>query len=131
MKVEGYDIDGVLASFDLDKLVEADSYGARYTYYWNCTPIKARDELPARAIAISARSPDFHALTVSWLKKHYPDTTFEVFLVGFDEFSHHRKVMVMESVGVTRFYDDSAEWCEFFKANGIDAVHTPYILSQE
>ncbi len=118
-----YDLDGVIASTNVEEIEEnlhrlVEHYAEQY-------PLLSDDFFNNEVVVITARGEEQKAMTEFWLKFFYPNTTFKVHCVGYDEESAKRKVEVMRMEDVGVFVDDNSEWIDYMKSEGIKAIHLP------
>ena len=122
--VIGYDLDGVIASTmperELKKLVEEGLDLPEFlSEQW---PLLTDDFFEGEVVVITARDPEVKAMTEWWLAFYYPNTTFKLHCVGYDEETKKRKLEVMKQEGITVFLDDSQTTTEFVTKHGIKGV---------
>ena len=120
----GFDLDGVISSTvpesELKEMVKGGlDLMEFYPEQW---PLLSDDFFEGETVVITARDPEAKAMTEWWLEFYYPDTTFKLHCVGYDDGTKKRKLDVMKEEGITVFVDDSQTTIAYIRKHRIKGV---------
>ena len=121
----GYDLDGVISSTipekDLKEMVKGGlDLSEFFPEQW---PLLTDEFFEGEVVVITSRDPGAKSMTEWWLKFYYPETTFKLYCVGYDDGTKKRKLEVMKQEGITVFLDDSQTTIEYVRKHGIKGIH--------
>ena len=111
-KMIGWDMDGVICTFEVKVLSKCKNWEERKEYYNSQTPL-TNINFDKNVTIITGRNEDMREESERWLKEIYPNVKFEVVCVGYDSKSSERKVEEMRKRGITHYIDDNMKWVKF------------------
>lgn len=128
-----YDLDGVLASENMGRLIELDKIKESDPEKWfellkehfaTQVPMLSEDYFEGiDSVVITAREKALQAVTENWLKIHYGEKAPKVRIVGYSATSAQDKANAMAEEGVELLIDNNLKWVKAVQETGLEAIH--------